>query len=218
MHKNIAQLKPQEQHILNPDATLYVVNHGDEDNFGAGLTKLGVNQSQRVSINFHATRIRIDLAICPADQRTQYTADHMLHHQHVKLWPKYTGNEFLGPRNEKDLGEMLGLIEEVKAKRSIHWVPKNGPTTIYGLCNHELLDKPHNVLDRFKEEMRRDAGAIPDIKDAHRIAFFCHGIVGNMLAEVLFPQWAPELEMMELGPCDILRLSAAGCQHFPLLY
>lgn len=216
MIAQVAQLKPRERHVLNSDATVYIINHGDDA--GDSLSPLGKRQAQQRSVDLDVARVFFDFVICPADLRLRTTATHALHHRRHPKWQEYTGSEFRGPRSEKDFSDMHALIERVKAQRSIKFVPRSIPATLYALCKHELRDTPNNFFERFKEEIRHDTSAIPDIGNAHRIAFFISGVVGNLIAEALFPQFAEEIERIELNPCDILRVSAAGCQHFPLLY
>lgn len=204
--------------ILSPDAVVYVIHHGNEDGRGTSLSEVGKKQTEQVSANLYTAGIQFDLVICPASSLVQQTARSVLRHQHAMRFPVYKEREFDGPAREDDFKAMRALIELVKAKRSIHLVPKHGPRTLYGLCNYEALKTGNAVLDRFREELRSEALSIPDIGNVHRIAVFSNGIVGNVVADALFPQWASELEQIELGPCDILRLSAGGCEHIPLLH
>ncbi len=218
--QNVVRLAPREHAVLNPDATVYIINAGDADGRGFGLSELGKKQAARLGIHIQSAELQFDLVVCPNDPLTAQTAKKALAHcLRATPWPKYSGCEFINPRNEATTRALRDLVELAKANRSIHLPQKEGwPATLYGRCTYELRNTPNSFLEGFKDEIRRDTRALPAIGSVQRIAFFSREVVGNIVAEALFPQYKTEIEKIDLGPGGILRLSAAGCQHFPLLY
>lgn len=214
---NVVRLAPRES-ILKPDAVLYIINAGDANGRGLGLSELGEKQAERLGNHVRDLGLRFDLVICPNDPVTAQTASKVLAHHGKPLWPQFSGCEFISPRNEATTRALRDLVELAKANRSIHLVPKGRPATLYSLCNYQLRNAQDSFLEGFRDEIRKDARALSGVREASRIALFSREVVGNIIAEALFPKHRNEIENIELYPCSVIRLSAISCQQFPLLY
>lgn len=205
--------------LLHPEAVLYVFRHGhaapaangDEGDFGRILSEKGVRQAQQLGLAIQAAGIEFEQVICSAAPRSQNTGNLASRYFDYGNWYNGTGRELYGPVGDKDYAEMwrvTHMIEDMFNKGTI-----TSPMSYAVFRNADIT----GFLDRFIEETRQVVLTLPGIAEARRIAIFDHAVIGNAVAEALFPQHYPKLMGIELAPCDGIRLTATTCQHIPLM-
>jgi hypothetical protein len=126
-------------------------------------------------------------------------------------WYNGEGREFYSPAFDEDYAAMWAathLLEKLAEEKKI--------ASAVSYSAFKDVDDT-GFLIRFMDETHNAVLALPDIEKALRIAFFDHAVIGNAVAEALFPQHAAALEKIELAPCDGIRLTATTCQHLPLM-
>ena len=82
---------------------------------------------------------------------------------------------------------------------------------------HKAAADKNGLLAKWREALLAPRLNVPHIDRAGRIDILNHAVVGNALAEALFPQHANAIEAIDLNACDGIRLTATTCQHIPLM-
>lgn len=205
--------------ILHPKAVVYIVRHGHAapavngaaGDFGRVLSEKGVRQAEQFGKAAAAAGIVFDQIVCSAAGRAQETAVYAVKHLRFFDWSNGKDWELYSPASAEDnaamwvaTNELERLFNEKLAESAMsYWAFKK-------------LDKT-GFMSRFMDETR-DRLRSMQINQAQRIAIFNHAVIGNAVAEALFPQHAAKLDKIELAPCDCIRLTATTCQHIPLFY
>jgi hypothetical protein len=78
---------------------------------------------------------------------------------------------------------------------------------------HKAVDE-EGLIAKLRDEIRGLIGTFPDIGRAAHVAIFNHAVVGNIVAEALFPQHTDLIERIDLDACEAIRLTAETCEHY----
>ncbi|MFA5998129.1 MAG: histidine phosphatase family protein [Candidatus Paceibacterota bacterium] len=210
-----------KQQLLHPEAVVYIFRHGHaeqvedgiEDDFGRVLSEKGIAQAKQLGKIMSTLGVVFDHVICSAAPRAQQTAKKAVE-QFILLkgnWYDGKGRELYCPASDADFAATFALsakMEQLFNEKTI--------ASEISYREFKWLDMT-GVLIRFMDETRQVFGSIPGISEARRIAIFNHAVMGNAVAQALFPQHVTALDTIELAPCDCVRLTATTCQHIPLM-
>ncbi|MFA6503129.1 MAG: histidine phosphatase family protein [Candidatus Paceibacterota bacterium] len=200
---------------------MYVFRHGhaaksengDAGDFGRALSDKGIKQAKQLGRTIAAAGIVFDQVICSAAGRAQETAS--LAAKHFKLNPDhgwFVGEnwELYSPKSQADNAALWAATNELER------LFNDGlAASAMSYSTFKKLDKT-GFMDRFMKQTRRLVGAM-QLSEAKNVAIFNHAVMGNAVAEALFPQHAAVLGKIELAPCDCIRATATTCQHIPLM-
>lgn len=206
---------------LNPDAVVYVFRHGhaaksengDAGDFSRVLSDKGVEQALQLGRTINAAGIVFDQVICSAAGRAQETAHIANNHFRLAVldrWYDGEGWELYSPQSKADNAALWFATNELE--RLFNEKMAESAMSYWGF---KKLDKT-GFMNRFMAQTRRLFAQL-QLGDAKNIAVFNHAVMGNAVAEALFPQHVSKLDKIELAPCDCIRLTATTCQHIPLM-
>jgi broad specificity phosphatase PhoE len=210
-----------KQQLLHPDTVVYVFRHGHavqaengvEGDFGRVLSEKGVAQAKQLGKIMSTLGVVFDQVICSAAPRAQQTAKKAVE-QFTLLkgnWYNGKGRELYCPASDEDFAATFALAAEMEQLCEEKTIP-----SAVSYREFKWLDMT-GVLIRFMDETRQVFGSISGISEARRIVIFNHAVMGNAVAQALFPQHVTVLDTIELAPCDCIRLTATTCQHIPLM-
>ncbi|MDO8593423.1 MAG: histidine phosphatase family protein [bacterium] len=206
---------------VHPDAVVYVFRHGhaaqsangDTGDLERFLSEKGLAQSAQLGQTIAALGVVFDQIACSAAPRSQKTALEAAKHftMYKTNWYDGKGRELYGPASDDDFATMWALTHEIERKFMAN--------EIQSAMSYAAFKEADTTefFQRFMNETRGVFRSIPDIARARRIAIFDHAVIGNAVAEALFPQHAEMLDTIELAPCDCIRLTTTSCQHIPLM-
>lgn len=206
---------------LHPDAVVYVFRHGHAapakncatGDFGRVLSEKGKAQSVQLGLTLEAAKIPFDVVLCSAAPRAKQTgglAMSELNNHTFELWHECNGRELYGPARDQDDAIMLAIANTVEVEAKAGAI-----LSAMSYATFKQYDK-NGVFGRFMDETRQVVLSLHNIEKARRIAIFNHAVIGNAVAEALYPQHKKQLETIELAPCDCIRLTETTCQHIPL--
>ena len=148
-----------------------------------------------------------------AAARSQKTASEAAKHftMYKANWYNGKGRELYSPAGDDDFAAMWALTHEIERR-----FVANEIRSAMSYAAFKQADGT-GFFQRFMDDTREVFKSIPGITEARRIAIFDHAVIGNAVAEALFPQHTEMLETIELAPCDCIRLTMTTCQHVPLM-
>jgi broad specificity phosphatase PhoE len=205
--------------VLHPDAIVYIFRHGHAASVENGidfdrvLSEKGVAQAKQLGKVLSSLGVVFDQVVCSAAPRAQETAK-IAAEQFTLLkrnWYNGVGRELYSPVSDEDFAATVSLAAEMERLFNEKTIP-----SAMSYREFKWLDMT-GVFVRFIDETRQVVASISNIESARRIAIFNHAVMGNAVAQALFPQHVTELDRIELAPCDCIRLTATTCQHIPLI-
>ena len=196
---------------LHPVAIVTVWRHGHaapaSEDFERALSAKGRQQAAMLGNAEEDFFDDVECVICSAAPRAQQTAVIAMFppgfgwSRSIPVWFSGFGRQFYSFADDAHHAAFIALSEVVNS-------------TSYAA--HKAADK-NGLLAKLREELLATMFNVPHIDRAGRIDIFNHAVVGNALAEALFPQHAKAIEAIDLNPCDGIRLTATTCQHIPLM-
>jgi broad specificity phosphatase PhoE len=184
----------------------------DCDDIDCDLSRNGVRQAHQLGVTLDAARWKPDYIVCSSAKSAQRTAKEALHQCGSTLRYNGTGRQLYAPKSDEDFAAMWRVRREAAARIELQMVP---PEMLYSACR-SMFDKT-GFFDRFMDETKQILLSLPGIKDARRIAVFSHVIMGNAIAEALFPHHRRTLDTIKLNAGDCIMLTKKECRVFPLM-
>jgi broad specificity phosphatase PhoE len=207
--------------LLHPEVVVYVIRHGhaaksengDAGDFDRILSAKGIKQARQLGKVIAGAGIVLDSVVCSAAGRAKDTARIAAKYFELSSdgrWYDGEDWELYSPESKRDNAALWFATNELERLFN-----ENLAESAMSYWAFKKLDRI-GFMNRFMAQTRRLFAQL-QLSGAKNVAIFDHAVMGNAVAEALFPQHVNELYKIELAPCDCIRLTATTCQHIPLM-